>query len=319
MQNLNKFKNKNIFISGGAGIIGKHLVQKLIDVNANLLVGDIKKCPKNFIGKVKYLRKDLNTLKIKELKSFKPVVFIHLAATYERTQETKEFFENNFHNNIKLSNYLITIVSKIKSIKKIIFASSYLVYSSDLYLNKKSKKPYKLHETSSLNPRNLIGAAKLYHESELKFLSNFRPDISITSARIFRGYGLGSRDIISRWIRDLIKRKVINIYGISSSFDFVYCKDTAESILKMINLSHKFKIINVGFGQSTKINDILKILNLEFKNIKKNKVSGNQLIENSCADISFIKKKMKLNLRYSIKKGIREIIEYEKKRIKYSN
>ena len=87
----------------------------------------------------------------------------------------------------------------------------------------------------------------------------------------------------------------------------------------MINLSHKFKIINVGFGQSTKINDILKILNLEFKNIKKNKVSGNQLIENSCADISFIKKKMKLNLRYSIKKGIREIIEYEKKRIKYSN
>ena len=92
MQNLNKFKNKNIFISGGAGIIGKHLVQKLIDVNANLLVGDIKKCPKNFIGKVKYLRKDLNTLKIKELKSFKPDVFIHLAATYERTQETKEFF-----------------------------------------------------------------------------------------------------------------------------------------------------------------------------------------------------------------------------------
>ena len=319
MQNLEKLNNKNIFISGGAGIIGKHLVQKLIDINANLLVGDIKKCPKNFIGKVKYLRKDLNKLKKKELKNFKPDVFIHLAATYERTQETKEFFENNFHNNIKLSNYLITIISKIKSIKKIIFASSYLVYSSDLYLNKKNKKPYKLHETSSLNPRNLIGAAKLYHESELKFLSNFRSDISITSARIFRGYGLGSRDIISRWIRDLIKKKEINIYGISSSFDFIYCKDTAESILKMINLSHKFKIVNVGFGQSIKINDILKIFNLEFKNIKKNKVNGNQLIENSCADISFIKKKMKLNLRYSIKKGIREIIEYEKKRIKYSN
>jgi carbamoyl-phosphate synthase large subunit len=319
MQNLDKFKNKNIFISGGAGIIGKHLVQKLIDNNANLLVGDIKKCPKNFIGKVKYLRKDLNTLKIKELKKFKPDVFIHLAATYERTQETKEFFENNFHNNIKLSNYLITIISKIKSIKKIIFASSYLVYSSDLYLNKKNKKPYKLHETSSLNPRNLIGAAKLYHESELKFLSNFRSDISITSARIFRGYGLGSRDIISRWIRDLIKKKEINIYGISSSFDFIYCKDTAESILKMINLRHKFKIVNVGYGQSIKINDILKILNLEFKNIKKNKINGNQLIENSYADISIIKKKMKLNLRYSIKKGIREIIEYEKKRIKYSN
>ena len=319
MQNLEKLNNKNIFISGGAGIIGKHLVQKLIDINANLLVGDIKKCPKNFIGKVKYLRKDLNKLKKKELKNFKPDVFIHLAATYERTQETKEFFENNFHNNIKLSNHLMTIFSKIKNVKKIIFASSYLVYSSDLYLSKKNKKPFKLREVSSINPRNLIGASKLYHESELKFLSNFRPDISITSARIFRGYGLGSRDIISRWVRDLIKKKVVNIYGISSSFDFIYCKDTAESILKMINLNHKFKIINVGYGKSVKINDILKILNLEFKNMKKNKVSSTQQIENSCADISHLKKKVKLNLQYNIKKGIREIIEYEKKRIKYSN
>jgi carbamoyl-phosphate synthase large subunit len=319
MQNLEKLNNKNIFISGGAGIIGKHLVQKLIDINANLLVGDIKKCPKNFIGKVEYLRKDLNKLKKKELKNFKPDVFIHLAATYERTQETKEFFENNFHNNIKLSNHLMTIFSKIKSVKKIIFASSYLVYSSDLYLSKKNKKPFKLREVSSINPRNLIGASKLYHESELKFLSNFRPDISITSARIFRGYGLGSRDIISRWVRDLIKKKVVNIYGISSSFDFIYCKDTAESILKMINLNHKFKIINVGYGKSVKINDILKILNLEFKNMKKNKVSSTQQIENSCADISHLKKKVKLNLQYNIKKGIREIIEYEKKRIKYSN
>ena len=56
MQNLNKFKNKNIFISGGAGIIGKHLVQKLIDINANLLVGDIKKCPKNFKKRFKYIK-----------------------------------------------------------------------------------------------------------------------------------------------------------------------------------------------------------------------------------------------------------------------
>ena len=58
MQNLKKFRKKNIFISGGAGIIGKHLVHKLLDINAKLLVGDIKKCPKDFVGKVKYLRED---------------------------------------------------------------------------------------------------------------------------------------------------------------------------------------------------------------------------------------------------------------------
>ncbi len=319
MQNLDNFKNKRIFISGGAGIIGKQLVQMLIDTNAKILVGDIKKCPKFFLGKVKYFQKDLNLLKEKQLRKFNPEIFIHLAATYERTEETKEFFQSNFHNNIRLSNHLLNIVSRLKTIKKIIFASSYLVYSSDLYLSKRSKKPIKLKEISQINPRNLIGASKLYHENELKFLSNFKPNLSITSARIFRGYGLGSRDIISRWIRDLIKKKIINIYGIKSSFDFIYCKDTAESILKMIGLKHKFKIINVGFGRSVKINEILKILKSEFQNIKKKRVIKSKEFENSYADNSYLKNYMKLNLRYDIKKGIKEIIEYEKKRSKYSN
>ncbi len=314
MQNLDKFKNKRIFISGGAGIIGKHLVQMLIENNAKILVGDIKKCPKIFLGKVKYFKKDLNFLKEKELRKFKPEIFIHLAATYERTVETKEFFNNNFHNNIRLSNHLLSIVSKIKSVKKIIFASSYLVYSSDLYLSKKSKKPYKLKENSKINPRNLIGASKLYHENELKFLSNFRPDLSIISARIFRGYGLGSRDIVSRWVRDLIKKKTISIYGMNSSFDFIYCKDTAKSILKMINIKHKFKILNIGFGKSVKISEILKILKFEFKNMKTKKIIETKEYENSFSDNGYLKNNMKLNLRYDIKKGIKEIIEYEKKK-----
>ena len=85
----------------------------------------------------------------------------------------------------------------------------------------------------------------------------------------------------------------------------------------MINLNHKFKIINVGYGKSVKINDILKILNLEFKNMKKNKVSSTQQIENSCADISHLKKKVKLNLQYNIKKGIRE--GFFKSRYSYSH
>ena len=270
MQNLNNLKNKKIFISGGAGIIGKQLVKKLLQLNAILLIGDKKKCPNLFKNKVKYIKKDLNLLKSNDLKKFKPEIFIHLAATYERTIENEDFFKNNFHNNVMLSNHLLEIVSKIKSIKKIIFASSYLIYSKDLYIKSKTNKAIKLKETAKIFPRNLVGAAKLYHENELRFLSNFRPNINITSARIFRGYGLGSRDVISRWIRSIIRNKTIKIYGANSSFDYIYCKDTAESLINILKLKHQFKIINVGYGKSSKIKDVLNVLGANFKKKKKN-------------------------------------------------
>ena len=313
MQNLNNLKNKKIFISGGAGIIGKQLVTKLLQLNAILLIGDKKKCPNLFKNKVKYIKKDLNLLKSNDLKKFKPEIFIHLAATYERTIENEDFFKNNFHNNVMLSNHLLEIVSKIKSIKKIIFASSYLIYSKDLYIKSKNNKAIKLKETAKIFPRNLVGAAKLYHENELRFLSNFRPKINITSARIFRGYGLGSRDIISRWIRSIIRNKTIKIYGANSSFDYIYCKDTAESLINILKLKHQFKIINVGYGKSSKIKDVLNVLGANFKKIKKKTNNQKTKIEKSYADMSYLIKKTNFRPKFSIDKGINEIIEYEKK------
>jgi carbamoyl-phosphate synthase large subunit len=312
MQNINNYKNKKIFVSGGAGIIGQQLVKKLIELNVKVLIGDLKKCPKTFIGKVKYIKKDLNLIKEKEIRKFKPEIFIHLAASYERTFESKKFYRDNFHNNVKLSNHLLGIIFKIKSIKKIIFASSYLVYSKKLYLSKKLKKPVKLNVEAKILPRNLIGASKLYHEQELKFLSQFRPDISISSARIFRGYGIGSRDVISRWIRDILKNKKIYIYGKNSSFDFIYCKDAAESLINMINLKYKFKIVNVGYGKSVKISEVLNLLNSFLRKIRSSKIKSVNELENSFADISFLQKNLKFKPIFNIKKGIKEIIEYEK-------
>ena len=62
IQNLENIKNRNIFVSGGSGIIGKELVGRLISLGANILVGDLKKCPTKFSGKIKYIKKDLNYL-----------------------------------------------------------------------------------------------------------------------------------------------------------------------------------------------------------------------------------------------------------------
>ena len=64
----------------------------------------------------------------------------------------------------------MTIMKDIQSLKRVIFASSYLVYDPKLYLSKNIiNRNSSLEETDNLNPRNLTGMAKLSHENELGF------------------------------------------------------------------------------------------------------------------------------------------------------
>ena len=109
-----------------------------------------------------------------------------------------------------------------KKIKKVIFASSYLVYDKSLYLRKNSSLAVKLNENSSKETRNLVGTAKYYHEKEVEFYKKFKKNIKFHNLRIFRGYGPGSRDIISRWIRSSLNKEKINLFNAESSFDFIF-------------------------------------------------------------------------------------------------
>ena len=63
-------------------------------------------------------------------------------------------------------------MQKISSIKKIIYASSYLTYDEKIYMEKNNLRNFKIDENARLNLRNLIGASKLYHEKELKLFQH---------------------------------------------------------------------------------------------------------------------------------------------------
>src|SRR5262245_25365404 len=126
-------RNKRVFVSGGAGVIGTALVNILLEAGADLFVGDLKPCPKGWLGKLKYWQGDLNAITSQELLSFNPEMFFHLAATFERSEETFFFFDENFHHNVQLSHHLMTILKQSSTLRKVVFASSYLIYDPHLY------------------------------------------------------------------------------------------------------------------------------------------------------------------------------------------
>jgi carbamoyl-phosphate synthase large subunit len=296
----NNFKGKNIFISGGNGVIGNELVKILFEKGANIFVGDLKPRPLNWPHNIKYRQGDLNYITREEIEDFKPEIFFHLAATFERSTESYDFWDENYQHNINLSHHLMTLLKTIKSIKRVVFASSYLIYDPSLYqFAEPQQKPFVLNEAHPISPRNLTGMAKLCHEVELNFLSQFKEThYTIVSARIFRGYGKNSRDVISRWIRSLINNEPIYLYKKEGLFDYIYAKDTAEGLSRLA-LSKYNGIINLGTGKSRKVEEIVKILKKHFPKAQIIEKNENIPFEASQADVTKLFKILKWIPEYS--------------------
>tara|TARA_B100001057_G_scaffold500860_1_gene618342 strand:+ start:8494 stop:10419 length:1926 start_codon:yes stop_codon:yes gene_type:complete len=307
-----KLHNKRIFISGAAGVIGQQLVKLLEKEGSLIFAADIKDRPTNFSNKIFYRQGDLNEIKRHEIESYECEIFIHLAATFERTKERFLFYDENFKHNVSLNNKLLKLFCNTKKIKKVIFASSYLVYDKLLYLKKNSSDSIVLKEDSLKDTRNLVGTAKYYHEKEVEFYKKFKNNIKFHNLRIFRGYGPGSRDIISRWVRSALERVKIKVFNEDSCFDFIFSLDTASGILQILKKDPKNFIINLGSGKSVKIKDVVLSLKSNFKNLRISRLKSDQLIEKSVSK-NDIMKQIGWSPKYNIKTGIKKIIEYEKR------
>lgn len=306
-------KNKRVFVSGGAGVIGQEMIKKLSLRGAIVLAADRKSRPQNLPKNILYRQGDLNYITREELESFSPEVFIHLAASFERVAESYEFFEENFHDNVLLSHHLITLLKDIPSLKKVIFPSSYLIYNPSLYsFDEPHAEAIRLQETDPIYPRNLTGSAKLNHEIELNFIKEFKPSVQVVLARIYRGYGRNSRDVISRFVRALLRNEPITVYKKENRFDYIFAEDSAEGLLRLAESSFS-GVINLGGGRSTSIEQVILELKKLFPKIKVKYEDVEMPFEASSADISLLQEVTGWKPENTVHDGIRKIIEFEKK------
>lgn len=307
------FKGKRVFISGGAGVIGTALVERLYEMGAILYVGDIKPRPENWPSEIIYRQGDLNFISKGELDISAPEYFFHLAATFERSVETYDFWDENYQHNIKLSHHLMTCLKDSISLRKVIFASSYLIYNPDLYnFSEPALKPIRLCENEHIYPRNLTGVAKLLHEIELRFLSDFsHAGFTMVAARIYRVYGKNSRDVISRWIRSLLNGETITVYNKEGMFDYIYAGDVAEGLLKLAG-SQVTGIINLGREHSRRVEEVLTALKVHFPDMKFTEVEADIPYEASEADMSRFKELIGWVPKRDIEEMIPELLKYER-------
>jgi len=286
-QLMKSLLKKRVFVSGGAGVIGSELIPMLHAAGADVLVGDLKPRPSTWPRDVRFRQGDLNEMTAQELRAFSPEVFIHLAATFERSTEAYGFWRENFRHNVRLSHHLMTIHKDLESLRRVLFASSYLIYDPKLYsFSESQSKARRLREDDPILPRNLTGMAKLAHEIELRFLDGFRKEhFSTVIARIYRGYGCGSHCVISRWIRALLRGEPIQVYRPEGLFDYIYAGETARGLMKLVQHPDLTGVVNLGTDRARRVSEVVEILRQYFPDLKATTLESDIPFEGSQANM----------------------------------
>lgn len=315
----NYFRNKVVFVTGGAGLIGSDLIINLSKLDIKRLICvDLKDKPNKFNDiDMEYIKGDVNDLDVEYVKGFDPNIIFHLAATFERTTESMEFWEESFNNNVRLSNHIGTICKNLKNLERVIFTSSYLIYNSDLYtFYEPQTNPVIITEDTPIYPRNICGAAKLLHEIELNFFSHFE-DIKFTSItpRIFRVYGPGEcgrlgGTIINRWINSLLdeEEKPLTVFAKEGIFDYIYSEDIAFGLILLAASEHK-GVINLGKGDGRRIMDVLSILGEYFPKMKYNEIKAEIKYEACQSDMELFNKVTGWIPKTNLEEGIKKCVE----------
>jgi len=313
---VGSIEGKRVIVTGGAGVIGCQLLQRLTSKGASVLSADRNPLPEGDWPRVTHITKNLAAGDLEELRRYQPDIIFHLAAAFERAKESPEFWPMNWQDNVILSHRIIDLAQKMTNLETFVFASSYLIYSPSLYLSPSLRdKPVYLKEDDAVVPRNICGAAKYYTERELQFTKEVsNPSLRVIFARIFRVYGYGSRDVISRWARAALSGQEIQVYNRQNRFDFIFAGDVAEGLLRLAESPEAEGVVNLGSGTARNIQAVLGLLAQHVPAFKSSirDMGIAEPFEASCADLSRLKRLTGWTPPTSLEKGISTVIEFEK-------
>lgn len=312
---------KTAVVTGVAGFIGSHLAEKLLENKIEVIGIDsftdyyskkIKKnnllnCLKN--ENFNFIQNDLMRVNLEPILKKTDFVFHQAAQPGVRSSWGTEF-NTYVKNNISVTQRLLEISKNIKSIKKIVIASS-----SSVYGNQKGE----MSENSLTKPESPYGATKLASEN-LGMIYHSNYNLPITCLRYFTVYGPRQRPdmAFTRFITNVLYKKQLTIYGDGNQTrDFTYISDIIDANIACMYSDCNGESINIGGGHVISINKILSKIqeNIKYKIKIKNEETQKGDVLQTKANISKARKKLKFIPKVTIDEGIRNQIIYLKKNL----
>lgn len=296
-----------VLVTGGAGFIGSHLVERLLKegydvaILDNLSSGKIENLDlKN--PKLRFFKGDTRNRKtVKEILRDVDVVF-HLAALVDVSFSVKN---PALVNHVNVCGSLNILEESVRQhVEKFIFASSCAVYGEPQYLPIDEKHP--------TNPLSPYAASKLAVEKYCNVFNKLY-GLKTVSLRLFNVYGPRQEGraysgVITKMIERLKSGKPPIIFGDGTQTrDFIYVLDAVEAFYKAMSVPHCAGEINIGSGEETSINKLAKLLMEKFGLEKRKPIYMKPRvgdIKRSCANIERARKMLGYKPLITIVEGL---------------
>ncbi|OGE42636.1 hypothetical protein A3B45_00310 [Candidatus Daviesbacteria bacterium RIFCSPLOWO2_01_FULL_39_12] len=255
-----------IIVIGGAGFIGSHLVDALLDLKHQLIVID------DFsTGKKENLRKSSSRILLirepilltsgllnKIPLTLKGADCIYHLAALPRIERSIDDPLGTHRANVEGTLVALELARKL-GVKRFIYTSSSSVYGI--------QKRLPLKESFIPNPQNPYAYQKLMGEYYCQLYSQIY-NLPVTIFRLFNVYGprmisKGSYKLVFiKWLEQKKKNIPLSIYGSGEQTrDFTYISDAIDGLMRGRAVKEHFDIFNLGGGSQISIENLAKFFN----------------------------------------------------------
>ena len=328
MSDLN-FNNKKILVVGGAGFVGSNLVHQVLEQNPseiiiidNLLSSDTSNIPLD--KRVRFIFSSITDDRIlAELPEDLDYAF-HLACFHGNQSSIEDPFSDH-KNNTLTSLKLFDRLSKIKNLKKVVYAAAACAVAEKTYDTASATtedQPISLYHDSPYSISKIIG--ELYGNYYFQ-----RYQLPIVKARFSNVYGpreiLGAglwrgtihtvwRNVTPTFIWRSLNREALPLdNGGNASRDFIFVEDMARGLMVCALKGKEGDVYNLATGKETTILGLAKLINQFTNNITPIDIRPARDWDRSgkrFASIDKARKELGFTSKIDISEGIKKTVEW---------
>jgi dTDP-glucose 4,6-dehydratase len=309
-------KNSRILVTGGAGFIGSHIVDKLVRIDAEVTVLDnldtgkmenIAQHEKN--SNFKFVKGDIRNLRlVKQLvKDADAVINLAAISSVQRSVENPLLV-----NDVNVKGTLNLLKASVDSNqKRFVQASSAAVYGES--------QTIPVREDFTLNPLSPYAVSKLTDENYARVFNQIY-GLETVCLRLFNVYGPRQANnpysgAITIFANELCANQPPTIFGDGKQTrDFVFVEDVVSAIMLALTEENAVgEIFNIASGNATTINKIVQILQkiMDKKNLKPvHDKPRKGDIRNSYASIEKARATIGYEPKFSLENGLKKLVPH---------
>lgn len=311
-----------ILITGGAGFIGSHLCEKLLDkghkitILDDLSTGSLKNLS-NILDDVQFIKGSVTNIPEDVLSQKFDGIFN--LAMHPRSFSLSDPI-TNLEVNAKGMINVLELAKKNNS--KVIFSSNSGIYGEPKYIP--------VDENHSVNPKTPYDANKLVSEYYCTIYHNIY-GIDTVIFRFATVFGerqkvnlkLNWKPVIAEFCWKIINNQQPIIYGDGNQTrDFIYVNDVVDALVKCYESDIRYGLFNLGTSTETSINQLLQTINkLNNTNIiakREAELPGD--IRRCCYSYKKLSSAIGFEPKYSLEEGIkRYLLWLKEQRVEYLN